>query len=116
MAKMQTPPERFMPGWLDQLDGRTGIAQTMHQRFKAFTDDLGGADRLSYQQRALVERCLWLEYYLASQEKALASGKEEFEPGKYTQSVNALSGLIAKLGLDRVAKEVSFTDYVKATA
>lgn len=116
MAKNQAPPERFAPGWLDQLDGRTGVAQTMRHRYQAFTNDLGGHDHLSYQQRVLVERALWLEYWLAQQEQAMAKGESEFDPGKYTQSINALSGLIAKLGLARVAREVSFTDYVKGTA
>lgn len=116
MARYQAPPDKFSPGWLDQLDGRTGIAQAMRQRYASFTNDLGGDDRLSYQQRVLVERALWLEYYLHTQEKAMASGEAEFEPGKYTQSVNALSGLLTKLGLDRMAREVSFTDYVKGTA
>ncbi len=115
MPKNQAPPDRFAPGWLEQLDGRTGIAQAMRQRYRTFTDDLGGHDRLSYQQRVLVERALWLEYYLADQERALAGG-QEFDPGKYTQSVNALSGLIAKLGLTRVAKEVSLHEYVKREA
>ena len=54
----QAPPKTFNTGWLSELDGRTAIAQEMRARYAAFTNDLGGVDRLSYAQRSLVERAL----------------------------------------------------------
>ena len=105
MSKLQTPPERFSQGWLAELDGRTGIAQAMRERYTVFTDDLGGVERLSYAQRSLVERALWLEFWLASQEKALASG-DDFDVGRWTQAANSLQGILSKLGLQRIAKDV----------
>lgn len=104
MTKPQAVPAKFATGWLEQLDGRTGIAQAMRERHRAFTDDLGGIQRLSYAQRSLVERALWLEFWLQQQEQALASGGE-FDVGRWTQAANALQGILAKLGLDRVAKD-----------
>ena len=103
--KLQSPPDRYSQGWLDRLDGRTGIAQSMRERFRAFTDDLGGADRLSYAQRSLVERALWLEYWLADQERQLATGGE-FSVNRWIQGANSLQGIMSKLGLERVAKDV----------
>lgn len=112
MAKIQTPPGKFSQGWLAELDGRTGIAQDMRERFQSFTNDLGGAERLSYAQRSLVERALWLEYWLASQERELASGGE-FDVGKWIQCANSLQGIMSKLGLERVAREVpSLREYI----
>ncbi|QIB52134.1 hypothetical protein [Pseudomonas sp. OIL-1] len=111
MSKLTTPPDRFAQGWLDQLDGRTGIAQTMRERWQALTDDLGGASRLSYQQRSLVSRVLWLEHHLIEQERALAAGGD-FDSGKWVQSCNALSGIFSKLGLDRQARDVSLADLI----
>lgn len=105
MAKVQTPPERFAQGWLDQLDGRTGIAQVMRDRYRLLTDDLGGVDRLSYAERSLAERGLWLEYWLADQERLLATGGE-FDVGKWTQACNSLQGIYSKLGLQRQARDV----------
>lgn len=105
MAKLDAPPERFTTGWLSQLDGRTGIAQVMRERYRVFTDDLGGADHLSYAQRSLVERGLWLEYWLASQEQALAAG-DAFDVGKWTQAANSLQGIYSKLGLERQIRDV----------
>jgi len=76
----------------------------MRERYRAFTDDLGGADSLTYAKRSLVERVLWLEYWLAQQERALAQG-QEFDVGRWTQAVNALQGILSKLGLERQDKD-----------
>ena len=101
----KTPSNKFNTGWLADLDGRTAIAQVMRERYQAFTNDLGGVERLSYAQRSLVERALWLEYWLAQQEQALAGGAD-FDVGKWTQAANSLQGILSKLGLDRVARDV----------
>lgn len=115
MATKQIP-EKYSPGYLDDLDGRLAVAQVMRERYRAFTDDLGGADRLSYAQRSLVERALWLEYWLADQEQNLARGNE-FDVGKWVQAANSLQGILTKLGLDRVAREVpDLADFLKSRA
>lgn len=105
MPKQQTPPRKFAPNWLDTLDGRTGIAQEMRQRYQSMTDDLGGHDRLSYAQRSLVSRALWLEYWLQEQERTLATGGE-FDVSRWVQAANSLQGILSKLGLERQAKDV----------
>lgn len=112
--KQQAPPTKFAPNWLDTLDGRTGIAQEMRQRYKAMTTDLGGHDRLSYAQRSLVSRALWLEYWLQEQERTLATGGE-FDVGKWVQAANSLQGILTKLGLERQSKEVpDLQSYIKS--
>jgi len=112
----QAPPRNFNTGWLSELDGRTAIAQEMRERFRAFTDDLGGAETLSYAKRSLVERALWLEFWLAQQEQALAGGSD-FDVGKWVQAANALQGILSKLGLDRQAKDVpSLNEYLARKA
>ncbi len=103
--KFPSPPEKYSAGYLQQLDGRTGVAQVMRARYDALTSDLGGASRLSYQQRSLIERALWLEYWLGQQEQTLANGGD-FDVGKWVQACNGLQGIFAKLGLDRVAHDV----------
>jgi hypothetical protein len=112
----KTPPKKFNTGWLSELDGRTAIAQEMRERFRAFTDDLGGAETLSYAKRSLVERALWLEFWLAQQEQALAGGSD-FDVGKWVQAANGLQGILSKLGLDRQAKDVpSLNEYLARKA
>jgi hypothetical protein len=104
-GKSEQVPDRYMSGWLTALDGRLSLARELRARYSELTDDLGGADRLSYAQRSLCERALWLEYWLTQQERELASGKD-FDAGKWTQACNALSGLFAKLGLQRKVRDV----------
>lgn len=107
------PPEQFKAGWLDGLDGRTNLAVELRARYRELTNDLGGADRLSYAQRSLAERALWLEYWLAEQERELARGGE-FDVGKWTQAFNSLQGVFAKLGLERKPREVpSLHEYLQ---
>ena len=101
---LKTPPKKFNTGWRADLDKRTALAQAMSERYLEFTDDLGGRDNLGYAKRSLVERVLWLEYWLADQERALAQG-QEFDVGRWTQAVNALQGILSKLGLERQDKD-----------
>lgn len=110
MSKLTTPPEKYQRGFLTQLDQRTAIAQDLQQRFDAYASDLGGVDRLSYAQRSLLEHCLFLQYWLNQQEQALATGSAEFDSAKYSQALNTVQGLFNKLGLSRVAREISLQD------
>ena len=87
------------------MDGRTGIAKAVTQRYRALAADLGGLDQLSYQRRSLCKRAIWLEAVIEQQEAALARG-EEVDQGKLTQAVNSLMGVLKTLGLDRAARDV----------
>lgn len=112
--KHKAVPSRYTQGWLTELDGRTSIAAEMRQRFAEVCNDLGGVNSLSYMQRSLVERALWLEYWLASQERELAHGSD-FDVGRWVQAANSLQGIYSRLGLHRRAKKVpSLTEYLKA--
>ena len=106
-------PDRFRAGWLDALDGRLSLARDLRQRFDEVCTDLGGKDRLSYMQRSLVERGLWLEFWLANQERELAKN-EPFDVGKWVQAANSLQGIYSKLGLQRQARDVpDLQDWLK---
>lgn len=118
MPKLDAIPEKFAGGYIDRLDGRTAIAVDMRARWQQITDDLGGADRLSYAQRSLVERALWIEHWIAQQERELAEGRAGgFDAGRWTQATNSLLGLYRTLGIQRRAKEVtSLADYIAGRA
>lgn len=103
MAKIPNPPERYSTDWLTALDGRTQVAQVLKQRQQELSDDLGGLTQLSYQQRALVDRALFLEFHLQQEEMKLATG-QEFDSGRWVQATNALLGVFRTLGLQRQAK------------
>lgn len=98
-------PKRYTEAWLEGLDGRTRLAQAVRARADALMADLGGEDALSYQQRSLCRRAIWMEAVIEQQEAALARG-EDIDQGKLTQAVNSLIGLLKTLGLERRAREV----------
>jgi hypothetical protein len=58
-------------------------------------------------KRSLIERGLWLEYWLSTQERKLAGGKE-FDVGKWIQAVNSLQGIYGKIGIERKPKDILF--------
>lgn len=114
MAKYTSVPDQYAPSWLETLDGRTAVAQEMRRRFAEVASDLGGHEGLSYLKRSLLSRYLWAEYWIQTQERAIADG-DEIDMGKYTQAVNSAVGLANKLGLDRVARDApNLADYLAA--
>ena len=104
-AKSSEIPDRYSADWLDKLDGRTAIARVIRDRLVDLQTDLGGVESLSYQQRSLAKRAIWMEAVIEQQELALARG-DEVDQGKLTQAVNSLIGLFRHLGLERKAQDV----------
>jgi len=101
-------PTKYQYGFLSELDQRSVLARELHQRLNALMDDLGGASALSYQQRALCERAVFLELWLQREEAALARGEDDqFNVSKWTQAANALQGIFGKLGLERRARDAN---------
>ena len=105
VRKRSYVPSKHHPGWLDSLDSRLSLVKDLRERFTEICEDLGGAESLSYMQRSLVERGLWIEYQITQMERSLAEGGEP-DTGKWTQAVNALQGLYARLGIERRARDV----------
>ena len=99
-------PQRYAADWIEKLDGRTTLAKVVQSRLAELQADLGGLHSLSYQERSLTRRAVWLEALIESREAALARG-EEIEEGAHVQSVNALMGVWKALGLQRRAKDVT---------
>ena len=115
MHKQAAPQKEYKANWLEGLDGRTSIAVELRQRQISLSNDLGGIESLSYQQRALIDRAIFLEFHLQQQELRLASG-DQFDSGQWVQAANSLSGIFSKLGLQRKARDVSLSQYVSGDA
>ena len=110
-------PDAWHAGILSELDQRTGLARELHERLGALMNDLGGADALSYQQRVLCERAIFLELWCQREEAKLVKAGDVSAVAQWTQASNALAGLLAKLGLERRAKHVpTLSEYLKAQA
>lgn len=112
MARLKSLPESFTSGWLENIDKRTAFGYAMARRYHEFTSDLGGVENLSFQQRVLVERALFLQQWIAQSEAAIAEGGDA-DMGKITAANNTLMGILSKLGLERRQKEIpSLSDYI----
>lgn len=104
---------RFQRGWLDRLDSRHNLTRELRERFDEVCTDLGGRDSLSYMQRSLIERALWLEHWLANQERELAKG-QDLDVSRWIQAANSLQGIYSRLGLERRAKDApSLHEYLR---
>jgi hypothetical protein len=90
--------------FLEQLDKRTYLYRVIRDREEEILSDLGGAESLSYLKRSLVRHAVWLEAMMDMTRTRVALNADEI--GKYTQMLNAYSGLAAKLGLARKARDV----------
>lgn len=102
-------PKKFVPQFWDSEDGRSMIVREIRQRYETLKEDCG-AD--SYQKEMLVQRAIFIGLQLETMEVEAAT-KGIFDPAVYTQMVNALSGLLNKLGLDRKpAKAATLQAYV----
>lgn len=104
-SKSAELPPRYSSDWLHRIDGRTKLAQAARMRLDDLHSNLGGRDALSYQERSLCKRIVWLEAQIEQREAALARG-EEIDEGRHTQSVNALVGLLKTIGLQRRQRDV----------
>lgn len=105
-------PARYSADWIQKLDGRTTLARVVQNRLAELEADLGGAGQLSYQERSLCRRAIWLEAMLESREAALADGAQVDE-GNHTQLIHALTSLWRALGLKRRSKAVDLSTYLK---
>ncbi len=110
-------PGHWHAGILSELDQRTALARELHERLDALMDDLGGRDHLSYQQRVLCERAIFLELWCQREEAKLCRGGDMVAVAQWTQASNALAGLLGKLGLERQAKHIpTLHEYLKSRA
>ena len=109
-AKAAKLPAQFTPRFWEGMDGRVGVAKEIRRRYETLRADTGASR--SAQRDLLCQRAVFLAMILETQEvEAVESGK--FDSGSYTQTVNALSGLLSKLGLDRAAvKATNLQDYL----
>jgi hypothetical protein len=103
---------------LPMTDGRSATAR----RFKVLVEDialdLGGKDRLSEAQRQLIRRAAMLSAECERQEAMAARGEAEFNCELYGTMCDRLGRLFGRLGLERVARDISPTpaDYLQAKA
>jgi hypothetical protein len=107
-------PAKFDPDFIERLSKRYSLARIVQARRDALEAHCGG--ELSYIQRSLVKRTVWLELLTESYEQRVASG-QEVDVGALTQLNNTLKGLYKDLGLKPTARPVeSLHEYMESLA
>lgn len=116
---MKSAKRRDLPKWsnefLSQIDGRSELGVALRKRREQLEWDVSGGDPdlLSYAQRSLIARALWLEVRLEHDESKLAFG-EPVSAGSHTTLINCLNGLYRTLGIARKMKRMpSLREYVQ---
>jgi hypothetical protein len=94
-------PAKFDPDFIDKLSKRYSLARIVRERRDALEAHCGG--ELSYVQRALVKRTVWLELLAETYEQKVANG-EQIDVGALTQLNNTLKGFYKDLGVHRTAR------------
>jgi hypothetical protein len=91
---------------LADLDARTKAAQRARQVLAAIEGDLGGADRLSEGQRQLAQRAALISVQCEDYETRFLMGQPHELPD-YLAACNCLRRVLASLGLERRARDVT---------
>jgi hypothetical protein len=91
---------------LDVLDGRTAAYAAARRLVETLSTDLGGDDRLSEGERQLVTRAAMTGAIVADFEARWVAG-EPVPLGDYLSAVNVQRRVLATLGLQRRARDVS---------
>jgi hypothetical protein len=98
-------PARYRRGVLWSLDKRSEIAREVTADLIELSQDIGGWDSLSTQQRILCERIVFLRRQaLAFESAVMASKPLPFEHGAYSNIANVLAGYLKALGLKRQSR------------
>lgn len=102
---------------LGDLDGRTVAAQKAKALVESIEADLGGGDRLSTAERALVVRAAVTAAIVEDMEAAALTGAN-IDLAGYVALTNNLRRLLTTVGLKRVAKDVTpaLSDYIAGKA
>lgn len=101
--------DSFRPRFWDDQDGRSSIVREIRERVATLERD---CDAQSHQQRSLCQRAIFIELQLESLEIKATEGLP-VDMGSFTQMVNCLQGLYAKLGLKKSVKSFDLQAYAK---
>ncbi|WP_145435773.1 hypothetical protein [Lacipirellula limnantheis] len=97
-----TLPAKWEPKFVDTADQRLKTIKLIRRRLGRLVEE-AGCD--SFQKELLAENAIFVAVQLETMRVNALEGKS-FDAGVYTQMVNCLSGLLAKLGLNKQAAQV----------
>ena len=106
----------FIPG-IGTVDGRTRPAKAYEAIVNALVADLGGKDAISRAGLEIGRRAAGLGVLAGQIEAAIVAG-DDIDPMQYQSVANAQGRLLFRLGLKRVARDVTppLADYLASKA
>lgn len=110
-------PEKYEPGFIRELDGRTSLGQRLAKAYDEIVNDTD--ENLSHTKQALIERFVFLEFTLQNWELEIVAHPDRADKlmGKWIQAINSLTGLAKLIGLRRQPKYVgNLKTYVEKSA
>lgn len=97
-------PAKFSPRFWDHCDSRLAVVRNIRSRYNLLRDACGGHE--SPQRDLLVQRIAFLAILIETSEVIAAEGGH-IDVGIYVQSLNAFTGLIKTVGLEKRVKNVT---------
>src|SRR6266545_174343 len=94
--------KQFKPHFWSDADSRIAVVRTIRKRVELMKSHAGGNE--SYQREILCERAVFVAILLETAETKAAEG-EPLDLAAYVQGVNALTGLLRALGLEKRMKQ-----------
>jgi hypothetical protein len=109
--KQAAIPATFTPRFWNDCDSRLAVIRNIRSRYHVLREAVGGD--ISPQRDLLAQRIAFLAILIESAEVRAAEGGE-LDHGVYVQSVNALTGLLKAVGLERRVKQAgSLSKYLE---
>jgi hypothetical protein len=90
------------------IDQRSQVARRYRDLVAEVCSDMGGADRMSEAKKQLARRFAALSVQAEALETRLANG-EDINVSEYSQLTSTLVRVVSRLGINRVAKDVTPT-------
>jgi len=107
-------PRKYTDDFLTTIDKRSSLSTLLRRRLGQLLDDMGGEENLSYAQRSLARRAIFLEALIQQSEEKAANGVE-IEPTQHASLINSLIALYGRIGIERKVKDVvDLTEYIEA--
>lgn len=113
-TKPMTMPDKFTPGFLQELDKRSVVYQGVRKSYNQLVDDLGGESNLSHARIVLIERFVFGECLAQNLEACILAKPQEKLVQRWLSVTKALGALAIRIGLERTRRPVDcLQSYVK---
>jgi|SRR5580700_4198801 hypothetical protein len=101
-TKLADLPDKYVPGFLRELDERTNLYQRLSASYQRIVEDAGGEEKLSHVKLSLIERFVFLSEMLERWELEIVQHPNDTAAAlsRWIQAVNSIQGLARAIGTE----------------